>query len=488
MITWMQRHKKWLIITIWISTIAFVGAGFVGWGQYSYGDKAGAVAKVGEVEISMGELQKSYSNLYQQYAQMFQGNFDEERAKQFGLQKQALQQLLNQALLINLANSYSLEVSDQELYEQLKQDKNFFKNGVFDKEIYKQVLSQNRMSIAEYEQSLRKQLLIQKTISLLKVVPSENEAKILNTLLSISDKIEYKVLSPEDITLDIKDEDLKAFWQTMQNNFMNEVSYNVRFIKQEPVVATYDDAKISSHYQDNKTHFKDKNGKILPLEQAKDAVVAELNAAATKKAALRAFVDYKNGKLDEKTTINETVISKTKNPFNAEVLEKISSAAMTKPFIKPIEVDGFYYSFELVKVNPATPKTFAEAKAVVIPFYVDQKKKEKILELANNSVSVFKGKTSEFLTIESTDKLATLSAAESTEFVQKLFMSDKKRSFITLQSGKIVLYNILEQKLLEKSNNDQANVVARLKTGIFSEGLMKTLQNRYKTEIFIQGL
>ncbi len=32
MITWMQRHKKWLVITIWISTIAFVGAGFVGWG------------------------------------------------------------------------------------------------------------------------------------------------------------------------------------------------------------------------------------------------------------------------------------------------------------------------------------------------------------------------------------------------------------------------------------------------------------------------
>ena len=33
MITWMQRHKRWLVITIWISTIAFVGAGFVGWGS-----------------------------------------------------------------------------------------------------------------------------------------------------------------------------------------------------------------------------------------------------------------------------------------------------------------------------------------------------------------------------------------------------------------------------------------------------------------------
>ena len=66
MITWMQKHKKYLIVTIWISTIAFVGAGFVGWGQYKYGDKAGTVAKVGKVDISLGELQTSYSNLYAQ--------------------------------------------------------------------------------------------------------------------------------------------------------------------------------------------------------------------------------------------------------------------------------------------------------------------------------------------------------------------------------------------------------------------------------------
>ena len=46
MITWMQRHKKWLIITIWISTIAFVGAGFVGWGAYDFGKSQGTIAKV----------------------------------------------------------------------------------------------------------------------------------------------------------------------------------------------------------------------------------------------------------------------------------------------------------------------------------------------------------------------------------------------------------------------------------------------------------
>ena len=134
MITWMQRHKKYLIITIWISTIAFVGAGFVGWGQYSYGDKAGAVAKVGDIELTMGDLQKSYSRLYSQYNQMFQGNFDEEKAKSFGLQSQALKQLTDQALLLNLARDYDLSVSDEELIAELKTQEYFFRDGLFDKE------------------------------------------------------------------------------------------------------------------------------------------------------------------------------------------------------------------------------------------------------------------------------------------------------------------------------------------------------------------
>ena len=50
MITWMQKHKKYLVITIWISTIAFVGAGFVGWGAYDFNkSRATSVAKVGDI-------------------------------------------------------------------------------------------------------------------------------------------------------------------------------------------------------------------------------------------------------------------------------------------------------------------------------------------------------------------------------------------------------------------------------------------------------
>ncbi|EQB40581.1 peptidyl-prolyl cis-trans isomerase [Sulfurimonas hongkongensis] len=488
MISWMQRHKKYLIITIWISTIAFVGAGFVGWGQYSYGDKAGAAAKVGDVEITIGELQKTYSNLYAQYNEMFQGNFDEEKAKSFGLQSQALKQLINQALVLNLGISYDLDVSEKEILERLKTKEFFFKDGVFDKEIYKQVLSRNNMTTKEYEADIKKELLIQKTLALLPVDVSKNELDIIENILNIADKIEYKVISDEKISVDTSDEVLMPYWEKNKQNFMSEVMYEVKFIKQPRVSGKYEDKEIREYYEENKINFKDTDAKILPFEGAKASVIAKLDAKETKDTALRAYIDYKKGTLAPDIEVTTTIISASNNPYNDEVLEAISKTSPTSPLLKPILVGDEYFTFELIKTIPSSVKSYEDAKDEILPKYVQEQKNNKLLELAKNSVKTFKGDSTDFITNQDANKIANLQETEANEFLNALFATDKKRGFIALNSGKIVLYNILEQKLLENSNNNPNNPIVRIKSDLFNEGLVKNLQNKYKTEIFIQGL
>jgi len=488
MITWMQRHKKYLIITIWISTIAFVGAGFVGWGQYNYGDKAGSVAKVGSVEITMGELQKTYSNLYAQYNKMFQGNFDEEKAKSFGLQSQALKQLTEQALIVNLALSYSLEISDAELLAELKTQDYFFKDGVFNKEIYKQVLSRNNMNIKEYEVDVKKQLLIQKALKLLPVEASENENNIINTLLNIADKIEYKVLTDEQITVDTSDASLKPYWEKQKQNFMSEVSYDIKYIKQERVSKKYEESKINEHYAANKTHFKDVEGKILPFEGARESVIIELNDKATKDSALRGYIAYKKGKLASDIEVLTATISASNNPYTQEAFQKISELSITSPYLKPVIVNDEYYTFELVKVNPSKVKSFEEAKTDILLTFENEEKKNKLQELAQSSLSSFSGTTTDFLTNTDANELTDMEVMDANEFLLALFSSQEKRGFISLKNGNIVLYDILEQKMLTKANTNENNPIVRLKSASFNEGLIKNLQNKYKTEIFLEGL
>ena len=488
MITWMQRHKKYLIITIWISTIAFVGAGFVGWGQYSYGDKAGAVAKVGEIELTMGELQKSYSRLYSQYNQMFQGNFDEEKAKAFGLQRQALKQLTDQALILNLAASYDLEVNNTELIAALKTQEYFFKNGVFDKETYRSVLSRNKLTLKEYEADLKKQLLIEKTLKLLPVQASENESAILNMVMRIADKINYKVLDDSNIVVDTSDTLLKPFWETKKQNFMSEVSYEIEYLKQEKLNKEFDEAKISSYYTDNRTHFKDAEGKILPLKEATSGVLSELNAKATKDKALRTYIAYKKGKLSSEVSPTKASISMSNHPFNVETFEKIAKISLTSPYLKPVQIDGEFFTIKLIKTTPAKTKSFEEAKSLLLPLYVSKVKKEKLLALAQNSIATFNGQTTDFITATDAEKVTQLTLEEAKEFLEVLFNKEEKRSMIALNNGKIVLYNIMEQKLLNKTDDNENTSLVNIKSAMFNKGLIKNLSNKYATEIFIEGL
>ncbi len=75
MISWMQRHNKYLVITIWIATIAFIGAGAVGWGSMHFGQRAGSIAKIGDVTVSKLKYQFTYNNFYSEYAQKLGKDF-----------------------------------------------------------------------------------------------------------------------------------------------------------------------------------------------------------------------------------------------------------------------------------------------------------------------------------------------------------------------------------------------------------------------------
>lgn len=489
MITWMQRHKKYLIVTIWISTIAFVLGAYanIDWTQL-FRQNANTAAKVGNIEITISELNKSYSRLYAEYSKMLQGNFDEEKANSFGLKKQALKQLIDQALILNLAKSYDLTVSNEELLAELKTQEYFFKEGVFDKDIYKEVLSKNKLSVKEYETDVKKQILIQKTLKLLPVELSTNESAIIDSIMNIADKIEYKVLSDKDISIDTSDASIKPFWENKQQDFMTEVSYEVNYIKQPNLSIEHNETVIGEYYKQNKNHYKDEEGKILSLEDSKNSIISELNAKATKKMALKTFIDYKNDKLSDDIKIETKTVSLSNNPFNVETLEKIKSLSVTSPYIKAAEIDGEFYTFKLAKTNPSVTKSFEEAKKEIFPLYIDYAKKAKLLELAEKSLDTFNGTKTDFLTIRDAMSLKKLSIVEANEFLSQLFNLEEKRGIITLNDGKVVIYNILEQKLLEKSNNNQNNLIVRLKSTLFNEGLIKNLQNKYKTEIFIQGL
>ncbi|MEA3523089.1 MAG: peptidylprolyl isomerase [Campylobacterota bacterium] len=488
MISWMQRHRKYLVVTIWISTIAFVGAGFVGWGQYSYGDKATAIAEVGDLPITQRNLQQAYSRLYGQYNQIFQGNFDEAKAKEFGLQQQALRSLIDGALILNLAKSYQIEVSDADLLENITTQNYFFKDGVFDKETYKKVLTQNNMTIKEYETDTRNAMLSKKVLALFssELTPLENDA--FSASANIRDRISYKILTPDVVTITATDAELKPYWESNQFSYMTHPKYTLETINISIMASHPSDTQISEHYSDNKHNFKDAEGKILSLEDATNAVVSALNDKVANKTALKTYIAFKKGKLDNSVQIETISVDVKNQPYSKELFEEITQLTPLKPHLKPRKVNDNYVVVKLVSIEESKAKTYEAAKEEVSKQYVSTQKRFKLQELAEQSKEKFEGITTDFLSRDDVSKINGLNEAETTEFLGKMFESENKRGYITLANENIVLYAILEQKMLTESITNQVSNIASTKSQILDRGLVKMLEEKYPTQIFVKGL
>jgi peptidyl-prolyl cis-trans isomerase D len=174
--------------------------------------------------------------------------------------------------------------------------------------------------------------------------------------------------------------------------------------------------------------------------------------------------------------------------LSPELIKEIATLTPEKPFLKPRKMGNDYVVIKLEKLIPSRTKTFDEARADVIPLYLAEAKKGKLQELAQNTYKTFDGTVSDFLTPADSGKIGGLTPPEGGEFLSKLFGSKQKQGFITLESGNVVMYNVLEQKLLQDKTLAGSNAVAKLKGSLLDQGLIKVLESKYPVEIYAEGI
>ncbi len=489
MISWMQKHNKYLVWTIWIATIAFIGAGFVGWGSYSFGSKAGNVAKVGEIEITQTKLNMVYSNIYSQYNQALQGKLDDEKAKEMGLVKQAFAQLETQAKILNFSKELGIVVSDEEVVNRLQNIRSFQKDGIFNKEIYNGYLRSQRLKANAFEDTLREELVIQKTLNLLNVdaLPFEEEA--IAAGMNVSDKLAYKVLTQDDLDFVLDEAKLKAFWESQKENFLTDQMYTLSVVWTESHDTVVTDDEIKAHYDTNSFNYTDGTGKQLTFEEAKVLATKDLKLKKTKKTAQKAYIAFKKGKLDSSEKITLPLGDATLSNELWTTLKEKSAGDILKPKV----VADKYATVKIENIILPKIKTYEEAKEEVTAVYAKQAKNEALLTLAESTLKNFDQNDaiiSDFVKLEENVNLKPLNNQESLQFLQKLFTSSKEKGIISV-SNKVVVYNILEQKLLPMDENQTSFVketVNKLKQNTFESNLIKMLHKKYPTEVYMGGL
>lgn len=457
MITWMQRHKKWLVITIWISAIAFIGAGAISWGGGGFSLSADRAASVGDIKISMSEYRTQYQALYNEQMQKLQGDFDEARAKAMGLHIQALQKLIAQAQLRAFGEDLGLQVSDEEVFEALRQDESFMVDGVFSDEVYKKIVRSMGLRTENYEEQLKNNILAQKVFAgFLSMVGAPSRAEELSLALpaGIEDRLEVKVLEAPKIK--VSDEEIRAYWEQRTSQWLKpervELEY-VRVLAKDQAITQED---VQKRYETSKGAFADENGNIPAFESIKEEIASIERKEQAWKSASRSYAPFKDGELKgERVAIelaDEDFAQTQGIVLGAESIKTLKNATQGQT-LKPIEQDDGYVILKIINKIPAQPKAYEEAKDEAKAQVVATKQAEVLREIAQKEVNSFKGMDIGFWSLDSLsqaqiEKIVNLgiNPMEFVEALGQIFQSESKSGFLPM-GQKMLLYKITDQKL-----------------------------------------
>lgn len=485
MITWMQRHKKYLVVTIWISTIAFVGAGFVGWGAYDLNrDRAASVAKVGHRTISVQEFQSAYANHYNFYNNLLGGKLTQEQAEQMGLNKIVMNTLVNQTLLLNYADEIGLVATKEDVKERLINNPNFQSDGVFNKDLYYSILKSNRINPSDYENGLEREILNSKLENFFKLAPSTKEIDLFTSAFFMEDRLSISAVTLDANEVTTNEEAIKSYWEKNKSNYLTKKSYTLELLNLPASQTKFDDKTLEEFYTQEKHNYKFEDGKLMTFAEAKSKVIVDLRLKNDKKNALEAFLTFKKG---------ETAPSETKVIYDDDTafpLDKIQVAAKDE-VLKPVVIKDSYVIIKVKEIKFPEPMSYEMAKKDASRDLLEELKKTALEKKAEAKLENFAGSDIGFVSRDSVKSIAGLSEAKSAEFLSHVFDNTAKKGYKVID-GKAIVYEILEQKLLNKDKAKQyvsmiSENVLQVKQAELNQNLIKKLATAYKVEQYYKG-
>ena len=129
--------------------LSFIALTFIWWGVGTYSEQdRNVAATVGGEAITTNELAEAVAGLEKTYREVYGPAFTPEMAKALNLKKQAMDSLVQRKILLAEAAKMGLSATDEEVQREIAAIPAFQQNGQFRDDLYRSVLSYNRVTPA----------------------------------------------------------------------------------------------------------------------------------------------------------------------------------------------------------------------------------------------------------------------------------------------------------------------------------------------------
>lgn len=217
----MRKQKRlfaWVLLPLLVvGLVAYLIPGVGGvWGQ---GITSPSLARVGQAEISV----RDFNATFQRFLRSNRMSYDRKFLKMLRIEQQILNQLISKEVVVYHSRRLGMDATPQEIQEKILAVPVFLEDGNFLLTRYKAVLRQNGLTVEEFEEGIRYEIVQEKLRQLVTEyvnvsdVESEEDYRIRNEKVKVS----YVVFDPSSFekSVVVSEEESKAHYEQNKETY-----------------------------------------------------------------------------------------------------------------------------------------------------------------------------------------------------------------------------------------------------------------------------
>jgi peptidyl-prolyl cis-trans isomerase D len=279
----------WIILGILFVTFAFFGLN-----SYLRSTAANYAATVNDQEISLARHQRAYQQLRARMVEMLGENFDPAMLNEDMLKANALQQLINEEVLVQAADREGFAASNQLVAASINAIDAFKENGVFSKTVYERVLGYQGIRPPAFEYNLKQEIIAnQYRDAVMRTAAATAEELNQAYLLEGQQRqFSYLVLPLQSFSesLEISDQDIEDYYAAHRDAFMTPERTRIQYLELDASTIVpdieIDEQAIQALYDEHAAKYvtpEERHARHILVSLLPDADEAA-TAAALKKA------------------------------------------------------------------------------------------------------------------------------------------------------------------------------------------------------------
>lgn len=236
---------------------------FIFWGIGTNTSNSGVVAKVNGEPVTVNEFQQAVDQMANEIKTVIP-DITAEQLQKFGLEQRALQNVVISKLFLAESKRLGIDVSAIELRDALMNIPYFFdEKGKFSAEIYTQRLKAVGQTPANFENTLRSDLLPQKFQEVVTagIFADKAIAKKMFEFQTEQRAMDYVLFPFDTEAQNVSDDEAKAVYEERKNSYAVPASVSLEFISFDPKLMadekSVSDAEISAYYEQNKAKYRE---------------------------------------------------------------------------------------------------------------------------------------------------------------------------------------------------------------------------------------